>query len=337
MEEHFFQSRGKRVLCYVLGTVIIVAHLILMLIGVRVFLTVERLFRTSPAGIQQLAERAQREAWAAEALRESQEMERQMAAMRRALHVMVFWGHGGKTVFWLAFGLALIVMPIRALRRARRRALSWKQTQTGLPWHKSSLAMLGILAVFLSLWPPVLLCIPILAKSLHPDLRLEMLIRFVIFQSAGIVLLGLFVFRITRRLHFRDWRLRLEDVPAQPGKPVAFEMRRESGKPLDDGLRFELLGWKPKWNIHKNLTRSGAPLRRIPGDVRIDAPAAAGTTITGSIQLDNSRLTAVPPEGEKHPRRVFAFLRVRRGWWRKCLFDLPLPDLYLAPAHTQKK
>ena len=34
MEEHFFQSRGKRVLCYVLGTVIIVAHLILMPIAV---------------------------------------------------------------------------------------------------------------------------------------------------------------------------------------------------------------------------------------------------------------------------------------------------------------
>ena len=136
------------------------------------------------------------------------------------------------------------------------------------------------------------------------------------------------------RFHCRDWRIRLAEVPVRPGEVVQFEIFRESGKPIDQDLCVELVGWQTKWNIKRDCYKScwSFLFHTIPGEVHLDAaPGPDSASIRGTLRFEGTNLVAVPPDGVKYPRRLLPFLRVRKGWWRRCLFDLPAPALYVRP------
>lgn len=342
MDEYVFRSRGRRVPCYVMGTLLVTLNLVLAPMAVSGFLRIEHSFSTSLANaeaVSGIGERTKQDEDATkDLLDEAAETERKIASGMAVIRVMMY-AYLVCMAFGTAVGVWFIVMPLAALRRARRRAHAWETSRCGHPWHKSSLAFSIIYAVFLNAVAPALLAVLLLAKDLASDVRIPLLVLFSISQPAGILLLGSCVLHATRRFHFRDWRLRLDQVPLQPGEAVHFEIFRESGKPLDKGLQFEFIRWEPKWNVKSDCMKSGRRLRVVPDNVETETPAADGPplVVTGTLQIHNNDLTSAPPEGEKHPRRLFAFLRARRGWWRRCLFDLPVPEIYVTPEPLRQE
>ena len=331
MDEYIFQSRAVRILFYTEGAVISVCMLALipyMLSGAR---STDRFFRPSPESreaMAQLAQQAQHDPRAAKALLEAEEADRQAASFRRSMSLMAY-----ESIFMslslLPFGLAMIVVPIAAARQRRRRASAWETLRQGRPVYRISLALELATIPWAILICAALLCLHFL------DIPFRRGQGIVVSVSLGIVLV-MFAHALTSliwRFHCRDWRIRLAEVPVRPGESVHFEIFRETGKPICKDLRMEFVGLAPKWNTKRDCYRSGwLLLRTIGGEVHLEAaPGPAPRSISGVLRFEDSGLAAVPPDGVKHPRRLIPFLRLRKGWWRRCFFDLPAPALYIRP------
>ena len=332
MNEYILQSRAMRILYYTEGVLFTVTSLVIipwMLSSIR---TIDRFFAPSPESretIAQLAQQAPQDPKAAETLREMEETERHIACSRQGLRLLLYTNFL-LPLFLSAFGLVMIGAPIIAARRRRRRAVAWETMRQGWPVYRSSLAMELVSLAYLILCCAGLLGVQFLDILHDRDDRIVLWVLDGLFLAFTVLEATWLLWRF----HCRDWRIRLAEVPARPGELVQFEIFRESGKPLDKDLRMELAGWQPKWNAKKDCYKScwSLLLRTIGGEVHLEAaPGPAPRSISGVLRIEDSGLAAVPPDGVKHPRRLIPFLRVRKGWWRRCLFDLPAPALFVRP------
>ena len=87
-----------------------------------------------------------------------------------------------------------------------------------------------------------------------------------------------------------------------------------------------------KGNSKNACAGQGGFLRRTRGEVHVEpSPSGSPSGVKGSLRLDVAGLSATPPDGVKKPKRFFAFLRVRQGCWRRCLFELPLGEVFVVP------
>lgn len=337
MEEYFYQSRATRIFCYTFGTILTAGWLILIPSILSTASSIGVPSEPAPEDrdyMARLAEQAKEDPKAAESLRALDEVHRQTASLWHNVRLMVYW-HCLPGIGFVGMSLAMIVAPIAAPRRIRRRDLAWQTVRQGRPTYRSglgealaTLAMLAVITVYLF-------------GMLSVDLPFPPAARIVCCVCAGLFLLYLAidVTNLHWRFHCRDWRIRLAEVPVRPGELVQFEIFRESGKPLDRGLRVELVGWQTKWNAKRDCYKScwSFLFHTIPGEVHLDAaPGQAPGSIRGTLRFEGTDLAAVPPDGVKYPRRLLPFLRVRKGWWRRCLFDLPAPALYARPEAARQ-
>jgi len=75
----------------------------------------------------------------------------------------------------------------------------------------------------------------------------------------------------------------------------------------------------------------------LPGDVQTEVPTAeSSSSIKGTLRIETTGLSPTPPEGQRYPCRLFAILRVRQGWWMKCLFEIPMPEVYIIPPFAHR-
>lgn len=336
MQEYILQSRAARITSYAGGVALSVACLVLIPWMISTAWSVGQFFEVSPQShlafmeyMAQLAQRAKEDPDAAKSLREQEELERNVAASRRTLSLvlclMCLQG-----VFGLAGGIMMIGAPIAAARRTRRRAQAWQTSRHGFPMYRNNLASEMLPLVFLFLFGGLLLVILVLQTIWGLEFRLS----YAVLVGLVVAILLVAGAHLPWRLHCRDWRIRLAEIPVRPGELVQFEIFRESGKPLDKDLRMELVGWQPKWNTKRDCYKScwSFLFHTIPGEVHLDAaPGPDSASIRGTLRFEGTNLVAVPPDGVKYPRRLIPFLRVRKGWWRRCLFDLPAPALYVLP------
>jgi hypothetical protein len=243
------------------------------------------------------------------------------------------FGYGIMCAFLLAMGISLAAEPSIALRRARHRAVAWQTAHSGAPWYRvGSLDGSIILTSYLNLSGLAMVWAACLAEGFSAEASRSLFIAGTVFQTAGILMLGVLAADLWRRRHFRKWRLHLEQLPVQPDVPAAFEIRREDGKPLGEGLRFEFVGRPMKGNRKNACANQSSFLRRIPGEVHAEPfPSVPPFGVKGSLRLDVAGLSTTPPDGVKKPKRFFAFLRVRQGCWRRCLFELPLGEVFAVP------
>lgn len=331
MEEYFYQSRATRIFCYTSGAIFTAVWLILIPSILSTASSIGVPSEPSPEDrdyMARLAEQAKEDTQAAESLRALDEVHRQTASLWHNVRLMAY-SFCLPGIGMVVVCLAMIAAPIAAVRRHRRRAKAWHTVRQGSPSYRNGLVMaLATLALMVSYctWLLGLVFLP------YPLLRPASILWF----CAGLflVLLASEVATSLWRFHCRDWRIRLAEIPVRPGELVQFEIFRESGKPIDKDLRMELVGWQPKWNTKKDCYKScwSLLLRTIGGEVHLDgAPGQAPGSIRGTLRFEGTNLVAVPPDGVKHPRRLIPFLRVRKGWWRWCLFDLPAPALYVRP------
>ena len=241
--------------------------------------------------------------------------------------------YGAMFAFGLAMGISLVADPSIALRRARHRAAAWQTAHCGAPWYPvGSLVWLIILTSYLNLSGLAMIWAASFAEGFNAEASRSLFIEGTVFQIAGILMLGVLAADIWRRWHFRKWRLHLEQLPVQPDVPAAFEIRREDGKPLGEDLRFEFVGRPMKGNSKNACAGQGGFLRRTRGEVHVEpSPSGSPSGVKGSLRLDVAGLSATPPDGVKKPKRFFAFLRVRQGCWRRCLFELPLGEVFVVP------
>jgi hypothetical protein len=343
MEAYFFRSRAWSIGCHVTGGFIAVGYLV---VGIMIIPTLWSYTR-EPTGTlyseEEMAQRAQEaesNPESARLLREHQDLIEQSASARRCLRVLVL-GHSAKAAFWVLIGAMIYVSPIVAIRRAKGRAQKWKTSHCGMPWRKLDLPFAVIVVGFLNLEALVMLAMSLTLNTLDPEGSRHWMIEFCLFECLAIISLILLALHVRWRLHTRDWRLRLSEIPAKIGEQVRFEIYRESGKALDEGLRLELLGWKPTWNTKGDFPRRNAFMRAISGELRVEPPGAgAPKSVVGFLRIDGASLSPDPPPGQKRPRRMLPFLRVRSGWWRRCLFDIPVSAAYviseaLTPAVRQ--
>jgi len=337
MNEYMFQSRAMRILYYTQGVLFTVTSLVIipwMLSSIR---TIDRFFEPSPEScetIALLAQQAQQDRKAAETLRQIEETERHIAGSRRGLRLLLYTNFL-LPLFLAAFGLLMIRAPIVAARRTRRRAEVWHTSLQGFPMYRSDLASEMLLLVYFVLSGGLALVILVFDTISGHELSLS----FTVIVGLAISMLPLMGAHLLWRLHCRDWRIRLAEIPVRPGELVQFEIFRESGNPIDRDLCVELVGWQPKWNTKRDCYKScwSLLLRTIPGEAHLDAaPGPAPGSIRGTLRFEGTNLVAVPPDGVKYPRRLLPFLRVRKGWWRRCLFDLPAPALYVRPEAARQ-
>jgi hypothetical protein len=258
----------------------------------------------------------------------------QMERLRTSFAAMEF-GLALTPCLNLAAGAYLIYISLAILPRARRRAAAWQSDRAGGPHGNTGQLFIGAaLAIYSNLFPPLFLASQVLGKAPETDTSLSPYITYVCFQAAGIVFLVVLAVHLYRRRHFRGWRLHVAAVPVLLGEPTSFEIRREDGRPLDPGLRLELVGyWRPcTWNLGLSLPWRSLFGRPVPGHVLAEIPAGPPSAIAGVLQIDAAGLSLTPPPGIKRPCRLFAFVRVRQGRWTKCLFEVPLPEVYVLPA-----
>ena len=332
MEEYFFRSRAWSIWCQVIGGFIVVVGLVTGIMTISILWPYTR----EPTGtlyseeeMAQLAQEAESNPESARLLREHQDLIEQSASARHCMRVLVL-GDSAKAAFWVLLGATICVSPIVAMRRAKERAQKWKTSHCGMPWRKLDLPFAVIFVGFLNLESLVMLAVSLTLKTLNGEGSRHSMIVFCLFECLAIISLILLALHVRWRLHTRDWRLRLSEIPAKIGEQVRFEIYRESGKPLDEGLRLELLGWKPTWNTKRDFPRHNRLMRAIPGEVRVEPPGAgAPKSVVGFLRIDGASLSPDPPPGQKRPRRMLPFLRLRSGWWRRCLFDVPVPAAYV--------
>ena len=262
--------------------------------------------------------------------------------LHTAFSITTFWHIAAFAIITAAANLAagayFILMPWATLRDAHRRAIAWKTDRTGGPYRTvGSLGISIVMVAYCNLIAPLLLPLALLAEGLDTDTQAVMFVEWGLIQAWGVWFLVWLVVDLWRRRHFCSWRLRLESVPVQPGVPAAFEVFRADGRPLGDNLRFKLVGYR--------RTRSMSPVaaltmifpKLLPGDVQTEVPTAESpSSIKGTLRIETTGLSPTPPEGKRYPCRLFAFLRVRQGWWMKCLFEIPMPEVYIIPPFAHR-
>jgi hypothetical protein len=235
------------------------------------------------------------------------------------------------SLFGLIVGIDIATMPWTILRRARRKAIDWQARRCAGPYYLGgSLLWLILWAVYWNL----ALCLFLVSRLQLAPPETDVWATYIFYgigQSIGIGALIWLVAAIRRRRRFRSWRLHVEAVPVVPGESVAFEVRREDGRPLGAGLRLEIVGKRISWSLNPATVWKSIVPQPVPGEVQADAAAnGPAPSIKGTLRIDAAGLSLAPPPGVKHPSRLFVFLRVRQGWWMKCLFEVPLPEVYSA-------
>jgi len=337
MDEYLFQSRAWRLSTYACGAAMIGLAVYCASITVpmvhRMWFHGEALL-SSPENAQamaDLAQRAKEDPEAAAGLRGIEESDAKLRGVRPAMRVMAAW-----MVLWPAFiagmGAASIDLPLAALRQRRRRTQEWLTARCGRPvgnQFSGGMAVVLVLYViaYAAFLPALYFTFPAISEETSPTL----LIYLCVGESFVVLFLAWFMVGRVRWSLTHDWRLRLGAVPVEPGVPVAFELFRESGKPLGPGLQVELVGRKPRWNTAKDrmsLSNNGGWTRPIEGQVHVDPAPDPSVTVTGTLEIDPANLTATAPAGRR-PRRMLPFLRIRQGWWRRCIMDIPAPALYV--------
>ena len=332
MDEYVFQSRAARISFCAFGAIFSLLCLVDLLLAISCAWSMCATLENTPESrefLAQLAKQAKQDAQAAETLRKHQEVEGEIASARRALRYFLC-AACLPILAGMVLGIVMVGMPTAAARRRRRRAVAWETRRCGFPHYRVPLSVLILTAAWLTLYVPAMMVVFLASTSLNLEDRIGMQVCLLM----GALLLFATVVYVWWRFHCRDWRIRLAEVPVRPGESVQFEVFRESGKPIDKDLRMEVVGWQPKWNIKKDCFKSSWSLlpRTIRGEVHLDvAPGPAPRSISGNLRFEGANLAAVPPDGVKYPRRLIPFLRLRKGWWRRCLFDLPAPALYVRP------
>ena len=65
------------------------------------------------------------------------------------------------------------------------------------------------------------------------------------------------------------------------------------------------------------------------GQVHVEPAPDPCRALAGTLEIDPANLTATAPAGRR-PRRMLPFLRIRQGFWRRCMIDIPTTALYVA-------
>jgi len=265
-----------------------------------------------------------------------------LSLLRAALSIPTFWFMAACVILMAAPGLAtgayFILMPWATLRDAHRRAIAWKTDRTGGPYHTVGSLGISIGAVaYGNLTAPLLLVLALFAEDFDKHAGAVLFVEWGLIQAGGVLSLVWLVADILRRQHFGLWRLRLESVPVQPGVPVAFEVFRADGRPIGGNLRFKLVGYRRTWSTNPVAAATTIFPQVLPGDMQTEVPTAESpSSIKGTLRIETTSLSLTPPEGKRYPCRFFAYLRVRQGWWMKCLFEIPMPEVYRIPPFAHR-
>jgi hypothetical protein len=341
MDEYLFQSRAWRLSTYACGAAMIGMAVYFAWIAIPmvpgIWFCGEALLSSTEhtQAMADLAQRAKEDPEAAALLHGFEESDAKLRDDRLriapATRVMAVW-----MLLWPAFfaamGATWIGFPLAALRRRRRRTQEWLTARCGRPVEdrfSGGVAVVWVLYViaFAAFLPALYFTLP----SISEETGLPLLIYLCVYEPFAVLFLAWFMVGRVRRSLTHDWRLRLGAVPVEPGVPVAFELFRESGKPLGPGVRVELVGWKPRWNTAKDTMAATGSYRTRPIDGRVHFEPAPHPclAIVGTLEIDSTNLTATAPAGRRRPRRMLPFLRIRQGWWRRCIMDIPAPALYV--------
>jgi hypothetical protein len=233
----------------------------------------------------------------------------------------------------VAVALWLVVVPTAALWRARRRAGRWQADRSAAPLRRTGwLTLMFLFALYGILHGLAAGGSPLLGHGLGETAEQAIRLEGEIFLVLGLAIAAVVAAGLVRRRHFRNWRLRLAEVPVHPSTPVALELFREDGRPLGGGVRLDLVGYLPRSDRRGGCRRLGFRLRRVAGQVQMEPADGGNAALRGVLWLEGAVLSAVPPVNEPAPRRLFACLRVRQGWGMSCVFELPVPELYPTPG-----
>jgi NADH:ubiquinone oxidoreductase subunit 3 (subunit A) len=231
-------------------------------------------------------------------------------------------------------GIVMAIDSVRASRSARRRDAAWKADRAALPWNQMPMGFHGVCVALLWVWACAcaLLAFP---WAHHPAGRpYSPALAVVLLSAAAILTAHTAVIAVWRR-RTRRWHVRFPQDPLRAGEWIPFELCPADGGRLPAGLTFKLVGWPAKWNRAKDYAVSGSFIRKIAGTVQLE-PAQPGPDdrLEGKLLIDPAGLSPAPPEGVRRPKRMLPFLRVRAGFWRTCLFDVPIEAAYMTREST---